>query len=580
VKQKVVLQNWNQGLWTDGPACKAGPFQMTYCVNVTATETGSLRTRPGCGRFLPLANTIDGTYVGDAHFFKTSDNKIYRNTTSLDFYQYGSLLRVADCSTLGVDGDILFFPYAMKKYRTGVDKWGIQEVPEAPSASVGGSGNLSGTYSYRVTYYNSSTRTESPPSGASNTVTVTSQKANLTLPTVCTDPQVDKLRIYRNINGIPSSFYYLTSVTLGTSTYTDDTLDTGLGDPLDLNMFSYPGIASVCGRYKNRLLYSTTTEPRYIYYSYSKYPEKYNPLMTEQVLAAGDVCVAIHSSGDYGYVFGKQAVYIIQITANDILQFIRTDIGRGCVGQTVATGSLGVYFVSNDGIYLIDGLSAVKVSQPIDALFRGIDRGGLSTIKDWDTIKGAYVSGKYYMTYEGNDDQWHTLVLDEQSLVQRMGARFEHYTGWRYVTRPLAGTFPVVGLPNSVGLQGWDYIYDDDQEIFSACGLNLTLAPTMLTDVRQVRLSVECQGTLTLELWDADQLKFSTTLTNVRFSDGYQKVNTPIGVYFLQPELRVSSSSPFELRFVEADLYGVRYETHEAWESAAFSFRKRAESSS
>jgi len=580
VKQKVVLQNWNQGLWTDGPACKAGPFQMTYCVNVTATETGSLRTRPGCARFLSLADTIDGTYVGDAHFFKTSDNKIYRNTTSLDFYQYGSLLRVADCSTLGVAGDILFFPYAMKKYRTGVDKWGIQEVPEAPSASVGDSGNLSGTYSYRVTYYNSNTRTESPPSGASNTVTVTNQSVNLTLPTVCTDPQVDKLRIYRNINGIPSSFYYLTSVTLGTSTYTDNTLDTGLGDPLDLNMFSYPGIVGVCGRYKNRLLYSTTTEPRYIYYSYSKYPEKYNPLMTEQVLATGDICVAIHSSGDYGYVFGKQAVYIIQITANDILQFIRTDIGRGCVGQTVATGSLGVYFVSNDGIYLIDGLSAIKVSQPIDALFRGIDRGGLSTIKNWDTIKGVCVAGKYYMTYEGNDNQWHTLVLDEQSLVQRMGARFEHYTGWRYVTKPLSGTFPVVGLPNSVGLQGWDYIYDDDQTIFSACGLNLTLAPTMLTDVRQIRLSVECQGTLALELWDADQLKFSTTLTNVRFSDGYQKVNTPIGVYFLQPELRVSSNSPFELRFVEADLYGVRYEAREAWESAAFSFGKRAESSS
>jgi hypothetical protein len=275
----------------------------------------------------------------------------------------------------------------------------------------------------------------------------------------------------------------------------------------------------------------------------------------ELVANAGDMVQCVQAVGGYLYVFGQQNVYNFQIDTNNIIMAAPLPTATGAVnGRTVAMGGQGCYYMSADGVYLFQGFIPTLVSDHIDSLFRGTDRGGLSTIASWAQVAGSFVGGRYYLSYYGTDGVWHTVVFNERKN------RWKHYTGWKYTVSPGLGVFPYVGLGTCVaqahGAQ--DLWTDDGTSYTSECGFNIPMVMTELNEIRQFRISAQCAGTLTISFYDTDTLMYSVDLENVAYTDGYEKHSLPNGTYFADPEVRISSTSPFTLRMFEPFTIPVR----------------------
>ena len=101
--------------------------------------------------------------------------------------------------------------------------FGIDAPASACTASVGGSGTLTGTYVYYYSFYNSETQTESALSPVSGTVSPSSQYVDLTNIAVSSDSQVDKRKIYRQGAGSDVIFYCGVINDNTTTTYVDNT---------------------------------------------------------------------------------------------------------------------------------------------------------------------------------------------------------------------------------------------------------------------------------------------------------------------------------------------------------------------
>lgn len=135
--------------------------------------------------------------------------------------------------------------------RSRMQKWdgmewnnaGIEAASFTPSVAAGSAGNPSGTYRYYVQpvntrHFNHAGRAVAGfPSTISAEITVASTKVTVgSIPATHADSQVNAWHVYRNRSGFydadiedeAQDFYYLGEVTLGTTTYTDNTADDAL----------------------------------------------------------------------------------------------------------------------------------------------------------------------------------------------------------------------------------------------------------------------------------------------------------------------------------------------------------------
>ena len=552
---KVLLDNWTKGLWTAGPPTKNPANTLTRMINCLVQDEGTVATRTGGLSQLALANTVDSIFIAGMHFYKVGTT-IYDNTgASLGIVQTGTRLQAAAAPAIGVPDDMVFFPGAMKKdYLGTVSDWGIRVTPAAPTAADASiAGSLTGNYTYKISFYASATHTESALSPVSNNVNIVGSEINVTLPVVCADPQADMINIYRSQGGITGAWFFVDSVALGTAVYLDIIGDTGLGDQVNDNLIPPPA-CNVAGRYKNvMLLADVTINPRYIYPSNPSTPEDFDVTVLEQIMDAGDTAVALIEMGDYAVVFGRRGIYFFQQDTSGIIYTAKVVSGKGTTsGNSISMGDAGVYFQSEDGVYVLAGANVTKVSDNIDGLFRGKDRGGLSLMVDNTETSGDFIGGRYYLTYAGIDGQQHTVVFNEKK------GRWKHYTGWNYTVPPDSGVLPVVGLNSVVMQHDFVSLNDVGTSISSEFGFNIPSAMTALMELRTFRVGLECAGTVTIGFYDENVLMYSVDLVAPTFDLSYKKYSLPLGIYFLQPEVRVSSDSPFTVKMFEADVNYVR----------------------
>lgn len=570
---KVMIDSWASGLWVAGPPSKNPPGTLTRMKNVLVQDEGTVATRSGASRSLLLPNTEDGIWIASRHFFKVGSTIYDENGVNLGIAQPGRRIRAAAMATSGVYDDMVFFPYAMKKvyfstvtvihgnlptqYSTShVSNWGIvSAAPDIPTAVDSGvAGNLTGDYTYKTAFYASATHTLGVLSDVSISVNVTAKKVTVgNLPATCLDAQVDTVNIYRSQGGITGAWFFVDSVTLGTATYTDNISDVGLGDVIN-NAMTGPPACNIAGRYKNTMLaLNLLAQPRYVYPSLPSQPESFTSINFELLMDAGDTAQAVVEMGDYAVVFGDRGIYFYQQDQSGLIYTSKAVSGKGTKnGNTVSMGDAGIYFLSDDGVYVLSGMNVVKVSDNIDALFRGVDRGGLSTIADYAQTDGNFIGGRYYLTYLGTDGDWHTVVFNEKKQ------RWKHYTGWQYTVAPTTGSLPMIGLTQSVAQHDWNLLTDDGTVFDSELGFNLPSSMTALMDIRYFRVGLQSAGTVTVSFYDNQTLMYSIDLVAPSYNYSYRKHSLPLGTYFMQPEVRFSSSSPFTLKMFEADIDYVR----------------------
>lgn len=182
----------------------------------------------------------------------------FTNNEIFDFVSYGDLSYAGN----GEDDNIVI---------SGTDTriWGIAAPTSPPTVAVGAAGVLSGDYLYKYAYVNSSNSHISNGSSSSATVSPSSQKVDLSNIGTSSDPQVDKIYIYRTTAG-GSTFLFVAEINNGTTAYTDNTADADLGTtqaPTDNNtppvnflyMEEWDGVIWGVGK-NSTVLYRTNTE--------------------------------------------------------------------------------------------------------------------------------------------------------------------------------------------------------------------------------------------------------------------------------------------------------------------------------
>lgn len=552
---KILINSWANGIWTAGPPNKIPANMLTRMINVLVMDEGTVATRTGGTQELALAGTVDSIFISGLHFYKVG-TAIYNSAgVAIGVTQTGNHLRAAAAPAMGVVNDLIFFPSAMKKIYNGVvSDWGIEFPPPAPvAADASIAGSLTGNYTYKIAFYSSTTQTLSPLSAESNSVNVVGSEINVTLPLDSGDPQADRVFIYRTTGGITGAWYLVSDVSLGTAVFLDTIADVGLGDQVNDNMIG-PPTCNVAGRYKQvMLLADVVNNPRFVYPSQPSQPEVFDSTVLEQVMDSGDTAVALIEMGDYSVVFGRRAIYFFQMDVNGVMYTAKVISGKGTTsGNTISMGDAGVYFQSEDGVYVLSGANIAKVSDNIDGLFRGKDRGGLSLMSDNTQTSGDFIGGRYYLTYPGIDGQQHTVVFNEKK------GRWKHYTGWNYTVPPDSGVLPIVGLPGSVMQHDFATLTDVGTPIYSELGFALSTMMTALMEIRHFRIGLQSVGTVTIDFYDDVTLLYSIDLVAPTFDLSYTKYSLPLGLYFLQPEVRISSNSPFTLKLFEADVNYVR----------------------
>jgi hypothetical protein len=209
------------------------PSQLIKAKNINLSVNGEWAVRKG---FEHLSTVEFGTEIDRMiHYKTTAYDKIIaygdKYVKRLDigtpdvWTQLSDTMSVTeDYRSMVIAGDKLYIAdtAGVKKYIGGGSALlnaGIVAPDAACTATAGGgSGTWTGKYTYYTTFLNSATGEESDPSPISNEIEITlDTHIHLTGIDTTTDPQVDKVNIYRNANGVTGQWWYVAQINEGTT---------------------------------------------------------------------------------------------------------------------------------------------------------------------------------------------------------------------------------------------------------------------------------------------------------------------------------------------------------------------------
>lgn len=249
-----------------------------------------------------------------------------------------------------------------------VTYWGIVAPTTAPTGAATGSGPLTGTYYYTVTFGNGTIQesgqgynTTTQQTVVSAAIVATSQDISLTGIPVSTDPQVTVRNIYRLGGGNGTWNLVGTIDDNTTTTYTDSLAD---GDVLQtLVVFRQPPLPfKVIEVFQNCIFgYVTTENPGYVYYS--NYDEPWGFNLTVQSLPVGnnslnDQGVGLAAMGSTLAIINADSLYALY--GNNSTNFVTEFIERtgGVASTAVISGYGQAWWLSRQGFYVWSGNSA------------------------------------------------------------------------------------------------------------------------------------------------------------------------------------------------------------------------------
>ena len=246
--------------------------------------------------------------------------------------------------------------------------------------SISTPGNLTGTYQWCYTYYNSSDGSESMPNEYSPELTITAGKAALDL-VASSDPQVTNIRLYR----IGGNILYMTMVVElnnVTQTYTDNIADLDIeGTALASENYGQAPEGLKYLTEFNTMLFGC--KGAILYFTDIAYPNAWGPF---NFIEFESDLTGIGATVNGLLIFTKSRTYVI--TGNEpagLYKYLLSSY-QGCKShRSIQFINGGCLFVSNDGICVTDGTN-IKV---------------LSTAKlpklNLDVIDSAIFDDEYYL---------------------------------------------------------------------------------------------------------------------------------------------------------------------------------------
>ena len=444
-EQIFTIKNLAGGLNKKASVYDISDSEAVGLINFIFTETGVLKVRNGYKKYNEsvLVNPINSLY----RFYKSDGTNKYFVATSGTgiYYDNSGTFNALTCDvTLTTNKRFQFKVFDNLLLMTnGANKplkWlggssnHVKEIgivaPEdgADAAESSEVGSISGTYLYKLTYYNNTPGelTESNASGAfgtalNQTITVTDKNIELTLIPTSTDEQVTHVRIYRTLTN-DTTYYYVGAVTNGTATYTDiytddqirsnETLITNSGEndppPTDAK---YIEIAKTRvflfnnSTYHSRLYWSEIDNPEY----FGNSAEAINNWRDINI-DDGDVGTGLIYWNDYLYLFKENSTWALTDPADPEHSDLRNVSPTiGCVSPyTIQSGMFqrplnlpggdyiltpGIICNTRFGVMGFDGSQYWPLSERVEPVFEKLYE---TNIKE---MVGFFNNNKYYLSY-------------------------------------------------------------------------------------------------------------------------------------------------------------------------------------
>lgn len=222
---------------------------------------------------------------------------------------------------------------------------------------------------HRATYYNSKVGVESPASDAVETSSGVNTFDVQVSWNASTDPQVDKVRIYRMHEGTDDTWYLAHECAHNASPWVD--MNQGIDKTFDtaivLEAEAPPRTRAACW-HKNRMWYAPTDDEGTVIHSELYDPELASPLNSYGVGGNdGKPVRAMFSLGGYLFVLKTRGIWAIAGDGPDTFAADEIDSEAGCIAprSVVVVPGRAVLFVGQRGVYRMTNQGAVFIGEPI-----------------------------------------------------------------------------------------------------------------------------------------------------------------------------------------------------------------------
>lgn len=304
------------------------------CQNVIFTE-GGVETRGGTDK---VNTAAVGTFAGEGLYTRHTNDG---NQTMVGFWN-GTMYTLVGTSFITVGSaqsvftaggrigateyeNYLFVgngnvdPY---KYNEAFTRHGIPAPTATSTAASGGTGVISGSYQYKVTYVNSALA-EGNPGPASATFVASANQIDITsIPVAPQSYGVNSRRIYRTEDG-GTTFKRVTEISDNTTTtYTDNTADGSLGVAAPSDNFEPPQYG-FCIAHQNRIFCNDPDNPNYVWYSDLAEPYTFGAANFVRIGDnTTDIVRGLAVYDNNVVVFCDNSVWIIYLTSTDDTEWV------------------------------------------------------------------------------------------------------------------------------------------------------------------------------------------------------------------------------------------------------------------
>ena len=499
-------------------------------VNAEFTKEGGIICRQGMSKQNVTALESIHSHFKSAHRYTGAYTKMYRDlTTTLltglsgNKFQFHASQPYVDLKewTFMTNGE----DAGMKKDNgTNIYKWGISPAVTTCAVAVGAAGNPDGDYIYKIVYVNGNTNFESNGSPTAS-ITVVNQKISLSAIPTSSDPQVTKRKIFR-FGGTLTTYNLITTLNDNTTTsYTDDTGDSDVGEELVENNDVPPLANKLCEFEGSLFLTGNADYPQRVYKSRRYQPEAWPAEDYIEVGTRSDPPQAVIALQTGVYAVTKTKFYQVMRPGGTNLMNPRptnSHVGTLAPYSLVAT-SYGAFFIGSDGqVYVFTGELSKCVSDRGDGtgiapLFKGETVEGIvgMNINYVDTCHGAFYQNKYYLVYPESPNNTPTKMVTYDALRGRWS---QDSRAFNVVANELKRE--IVGGASD----GFLYLFDDGTDGDAGSDIEMDVEfkkyplseETALNVLRRYRTDMDTKGddaTLSFELDDTEILSDTLNVT-------------------------------------------------------------------